>query len=180
MHLSVKPLEPAEIPLIVSYWHDSDPAFLRGMGVDIPKLPSRENLAVMLRQQLEIPIAQRRSFCLIWLLDGMAVGHCNTNPTTFGEEAFMHLHLWQSPNRQRGLGTELVKLSLPVFFERLQLKTLYCEPYALNPAANRTLERLGFEFVKEYVTTPGPINFEQPVKRWVMEKGKLEKVKMRR
>ena len=28
------------------------------------------------------------------------------------------------------------------------------------------MEKLGFEFIKEYITVPGFINFEQPVKRW--------------
>lgn len=37
-----------------------------------------------------------------------------------------------------------------------------------NPAPNKTLKKAGFELVKEYVTTPGPINFEQPVKLWCL------------
>jgi hypothetical protein len=36
----------------------------------------------------------------------------------------------------------------------------------LNPAPHKALEKLGFEFEKEYITVPGSINFEQPVKRW--------------
>jgi hypothetical protein len=51
----------------------------------------------------------------------------------------------------------------------IPLKKLFCEPYALNPAPNKTLEKIGFEFVKEYITTPGWINFEQPVKLWMMD-----------
>ena len=66
------------------------------------------------------------------------------------------------------MGLELVKLTLPHFFEKLKLRKLYCEPYALNPAPNKTLARAGFELMKEYTTTPGPLNFEQPVKLWQM------------
>jgi RimJ/RimL family protein N-acetyltransferase len=94
------------------------------------------------------------------------MGHCNTNPTFFGNDAYMHLHLWNTDARQKGAGTTLVKMTLPYFFEKLQLKKLYSEPYALNPAPNKTLEKVGFELIKEYITTPGTINFEQPVKRW--------------
>jgi RimJ/RimL family protein N-acetyltransferase len=61
-------------------------------------------------------------------------------------------------------------MTLPYFFDSLQIKRLYSEPYALNEAPNKTLERAGFELEKEYITTPGSLNFEQPVKRWVMTK----------
>ena len=44
----------------------------------------------------------------------------------------------------------------------------------MNPAPNKTLARVGFEFVKEYVTVPGSINFEQPVNRWEMTREKYK------
>jgi len=80
----------------------------------------------------------------------------------------MHLHLWNKDVRKKGYGTRFVKLSLPYFFGNYQLKKLFCEPYALNPAPNKTLEKAGFEFIKEYTTIPGFINFEQPVCLWEM------------
>jgi RimJ/RimL family protein N-acetyltransferase len=84
----------------------------------------------------------------------------------FGEQAYMHLHLWNSGFRQKGSGAILVQKSLPYFFENLKLKTLYCEPYTLNPAPNKTLEKIGFELVKTHVTIPGTLNFEQEVHLW--------------
>ncbi len=164
--LSVRELQHQDIPLLLNYWFTADDSFLQGMGVDIDKMPTRDQFQEMLIGQLNIPIEQRRSYCIIWLSDGKPVGHSNTNPTTFGEEAKMHLHLWHSIQRQQGMGTELVKLTVPIFFKNLQLNTLWCEPYSLNPAPNRTLEKAGFELVKEYTTIPGFINFEQPVKQW--------------
>lgn len=80
----------------------------------------------------------------------------------------MHLHLWNTNTRQKGIGTKLVKKSLPFFFNNLKLQTLYCEPYVLNIAPNKTLEKVGFKFDKKYITTPGSINFEQEVNRWFM------------
>ncbi len=64
-------------------------------------------------------------------------------------------------------------MSLPFFFKNLQLKNVFCEPYALNPAPNRTLEKVGFECLEEYVTVPGYLNFEQPVKRWRMSREQI-------
>jgi RimJ/RimL family protein N-acetyltransferase len=75
------------------------------------------------------------------------------------------------------MGVQLVKKSLPYFFNNLHLKTLYCEPYALNPAPNKTLPKVGFEFVKEYITVPGHLNFEQRVCLWQMKKAQFEEKK---
>jgi hypothetical protein len=40
----------------------------------------------------------------------------------------------------------------------------------LNPAPNRTLERVGFSFVRQYIGVPGSINFEQEVSLWEMSR----------
>lgn len=164
--LSVREIQPSDIPLLVNYWLGADELYLDSMGVDLHKLPSAEQLSSHLFTQIETPLVQRNAYCIIWLINGRPVGHCNTNPTSFGKDAFMHLHIWEKDTRSKGIGSRLLQLTLPYFFENLQLKNLYCQPYALNPAPHKTLEKLGFEFVKEYVTIPGSLNYEQPVKLW--------------
>ena len=175
--LSVREMTLTDVAAIVNYWHECDHHFLISMGVDVAKLPTREVLTHILTEHLNTPLEKRRSYCLIWELNGEPVGHCNTNPTTFGEEAFMHLHIWNINARQRALGTEFVKMSLPYFFKNLQLKKLFCQPYALNDAPNKTLAKAGFEFVKEYLTVPGFLNFEQPVKQWQLTREKFEQLR---
>jgi len=168
--LAVREITADDIPLLVDYWLNSDPEFMQGMGVDLAKLPEREVLVKMLSAQLWQDYTEKQSYVLIWLFDVKPVGHCNVNKIEFGKSAFMHLHLWQSEHRQKGMGSTLVNLSLPHFFEKLKLETIYCEPYALNPAPNKTLTKLGFTFEREYITTPGYLNFEQPVKRWSLSR----------
>ncbi|GGK67911.1 GNAT family N-acetyltransferase [Rufibacter glacialis] len=174
MKLSLRQLQPADITTITHYWLTSDAAFLEGMGVDLTKLPSPEEWSQMLTEQINTPLAQKQSYCLIWEVDGNAVGHSNVNKIVWGEEAYLHLHLWFPEGRKSGFGTELLKRTLPHFFLDLHLQRIYCEPYALNPAPNKTLEKVGFHLEKEYITTPGWINFEQPVKRWVMHRVQFE------
>ena len=166
--LSVREMAPDDVARIVRYWRESDPEFLTGMGVDLSKIPPAEALTEMLSAQLSQTYLEKQSYCIIWEVGGVPVGHSNVNKIVFGEEAYMHLHLWQAGLRQKGYGAALVRMTLPYFFKNLQLKTLFCEPYALNPAPNRTLEKVGFKLVREYVTTPGYLNFEQPVKRWAL------------
>lgn len=120
----------------------------------------------MLAEQLNQSYKEKGSYCIVWLLNGEPVGHSNVNKIKFGEDAYMHLHMWKRDIRKKGLGAEMVKLALPYFFENLQLKKIYCEPYALNPAPDKTMEKVGFSFVKEHLSVPGSLNFEQQTKLW--------------
>lgn len=172
--IQVRRLTVADVEPLVAYWTAPSPEHLARMGVDPAKLSAPEDLRAALLRQIETPIPQRRAHCLIWVLDGRAVGHCNTNPTFFGDHAFMHLHMWEVGQRARGLGTAFVTASVRMLFADLQLHELFSQPYANNPAPNRTLARVGFELDTELVTTPGPISFEQPIKRWRMSRARFE------
>ena len=174
LSLSVRELHQSDIESIIDYWLNSASSFLKAMGVDLSKIPSQNQWQEMLNEQINQPYFEKKSYCTIWLLNGAAIGHCNVNKLIFGEEAFMHLHIWKPENRKLGVGTALVKLSLPLFFKNLELKKIYCEPYALNPAPNKVLDKASFEFEKEYITIPGFLNFEQTVKRWVLTHEKFK------
>jgi RimJ/RimL family protein N-acetyltransferase len=166
--LSVREIQNDDIPSITTYWLTAKTAYLQGMGVDVEKIPTQEQWFHILSEPLRQEYQEKKSYCTIWEMDGIPIGHCNVNKIIFGQEAFMHLHLWYPDKRTKGTGVQLVKKSLPYFFNNLQLKVLYCEPYALNPAPNKTLPKVGFEFVKEYITIPGYLNFEQKVCLWQM------------
>ena len=173
----VREIISSDIPHIADYWLKSNPDFLESMGVDLKKLPTRDGLTLMLSTQINTPDQEKASLAMILEVDGKPVGHCNVNGITYGKEATMHLHLWKLDNRQKGLGSTMVLQSLNVFFERLQLETIWCEPYALNPAPNKTLLKLGFEWVKQYSTIPGSLNFEQEVNQYQLTKDQFDKLK---
>lgn len=172
--LCVREIEVKDIHFIADYWLKSTPDFLLAMGADSRKLPTREELVTMLVEQIDLPIEQKKSYALIWELDGEPIGHSNVNDIEFGKQAKMHLHLWRADKRKKGLGAELVKQSLPFYFKNLQLEVLFCEPYFLNPAPNKTLQKVGFDFEKKYTTIPGSLSFEQEVNRWCLTKAGYE------
>jgi RimJ/RimL family protein N-acetyltransferase len=173
--LNVRELTYAEIALVAEYWATLEDAQLLLLGVDKQKLPEKAQLKQILISQIDLPIENRRSFCLIWELGGKPIGHSNTNPTIFGNEAFMHLHIWSPQYRGKGYGEKFLKLSINYFFEKLRLQKLICEPHALNPAPHKAVEKAGFKLIREYITIPGSINFEQPVKRWELLLEDLQK-----
>jgi len=175
--LSVRELQKEDIDLITDYWLVSDPEFLQGMGVDMNKVPGRDKWKEMLSEQLNQSYNEKKSYCIIWQMDNIPIGHSNINKIIFGEQAYMHLHIWNADTRKKGFGIAFMKMTLPWFFEKYKLKKLYCEPYALNPAPNKILEKTGFKFIKEYITTPGWLNFEQPVNLWMMSDDRFKKIK---
>ncbi|MBL0359276.1 MAG: GNAT family N-acetyltransferase [Chitinophagaceae bacterium] len=172
--LSVREIEQTDVALITNYWLTAEPGFLQAMGVDLNKMLTREQWISMLQQQLEQTYEQKKSYCIIWELNGNPIGHCNVNSIEFGNIAAMHLHIWYAAERKLGLGPAFIKMSLPYFFNHLQLKTICCEPYALNPAPNKALAKAGFTFIKEYSCTPGMINFVQMVSHWEISRESCE------
>lgn len=164
--ISIRPMEVGESHLIPDYFHQLSDNQLLGMGVDPPKLPSRGDWKQLLREDFDRQHDKRHFFYLLWLVAGAVAGHSNINKIRFGDHAFAHLHLWNAAHRQRGLGTALFRMSVKEYVEQFQLKTIYCEPFAENPAPNRTIPKAGFTFVKRYETLPGWINYHQAVNRW--------------
>lgn len=178
-NIRIRPMTEADLPLVINYWQSRTHEQLLKMGVDQQKL-EEVNLPVFLQEQLALPLESKQSYWLIWLLvneinnEETPIGHSNVGKLQVGKEAYMHLHLWDTHLRQKGLGQELVKASLKHYFQILQLEILYCEPNALNEAPNKTLQKVGFEFVKNYVTIPGFINFEQPINRYEMSRERFQ------
>lgn len=153
---------------MADYFLSADDAFLRGMGVERRLLPTREAWLAQLLADHGRPDEQKDRLYVAWLLNGEAIGHSSVNRITVGEEAHFHLHLWRPELHKSGLGLEFCRRAIDLFFERLRLQRLWCEPYAENTAPNRALLKLGFEFVRRYRTVPGAINFEQDVNVYFM------------
>lgn len=151
---------------LLDYWFGSSDEHLLGMGVDLDKMPKRSEFKTLLQEQISLPSKQKSSFALIWLLNGIPVGHSNVNQIEPGFKANMHLHLWQGALRRRNIGSSFIQLCLPVFFSELGLEKIICEPYALNEAPNQLLSKMGFKFIQNHTCTPGSINFEQEVNQW--------------
>jgi len=171
--LTVRPWQVADFEPIVNYFLNSDSDFLFNMRVDVTKLPSKDEWLKMMRSDFDKTPEDKQFYYVIWLLDGKAIGHSNINKIVFGEEAYMHLHVWDESKRKKGMGLVFLEKTLPYYFNTFHLKNLYCEPFAFNPAPNKALEKLGFDFIKSYETVPGWINLRQTVNRWCMSESRF-------
>lgn len=155
----------------VDYFHGASDESLLAMGADRAKFPARDLWVARLVEDAARAASERQWFHVLWCLEGEAIGHSNAAHIVYGEHAFVHLHVWDRVRRRSGLGLEFFRRSVRLIATELRLKEVICEPYAHNPGPNRVLERAGFQFVKCHRTTPGPINFEQEVNRWVFRVG---------
>lgn len=164
--LTVKEIEHKDVKLIADYWFNADREYLINMGVDIEKLPAKEDFTAMLQTQLTLPYEEKKVYGVIWYANDKPIGHSNINPLEFGNHGYMHLHIWDKQYRNNGFGVDFIKMSLPYYFNNLKLKKVYSQPNAFNPSPNKTLQKAGFKLIKEYITIPGSINFEQAVKLW--------------
>ena len=177
--LEVREIKQSDIPLLLDYWYSRTAEQLETMGADIGKMPEREVFRSRITEQLNQSYENKKAYATIWLLDGQPIGHNNINKIKYKEEAYMHLHIWDTNMRKSGYGLQLLQKSIPMFFNNFKLKNLFCEPFAKNPAPNKTLEKLGFTLIKKYTTIPGFINFEQEVAKWQLSKEDFEKMHRR-
>jgi len=170
MTLTVREMKESEVDIIIDYFLNSTPEHLEILGVDPTRLPTRESWFDRFRREHARPIEQRAWLAVIWLLDDRPIGFSTSDKIACGEQASMHLHVVDPERRKRGHGVECVRRSVDIYFERLKLKRLYCEPNAFNVAPNRTLQKAGFSYLKTHMTVPGPFNYHQAVTRWVIER----------
>jgi len=168
--LTVREMTLEEADVIVGYFHDATPEHLELMGVDPTRLPTPEAWRERYRRDYAAPIEQRTTLLVAWLSDGQILGFSTCDKIVFGERANMHLHIVDPAHRQAGVGSECVRRTADLYFDRLELRRLYCEPNAFNVAPNRTLQKAGFRYVKTHMTVPGPLNYHQAVTRWAMER----------
>ena len=173
MTTSIREMKPTDASQVVDYFVNAEADYLTGMGASKDKLPPREQWTAAIQKELDKPNEEKQLYYVIWEVDGKSIGHSNINNISFGKEAFMHLHIWDK-DRRFGNGLELVRQSIPKYFQHFELEKLRCEPYALNPAPTKVLEAVGFEFVETYETTPSIICFPQLVRRYEMTKSKFE------
>lgn len=170
MTLTVREMAGSEIDIVIEYFFKSTPEFLEILGVDPTRLPAPERLRERFAYERALPIEQRAGVAVIWLLDDRPIGFSTSDKIAYGEQANMHLHVVDPERRNRGHGVECVRRSVDIYFERLKLKRLFCEPNAFNVAPNRTLQKAGFKYLKTHMTVPGPLNYHQAVTRWVIER----------
>lgn len=166
----VREMKTSDINPLVDYWTnlDFDTAFT--IGIDRDKIPDYSTISQMLMEQINLPLSKKNTYILICELGGKAVGHSNISPVYEGEQANVHVHIWEKVHRNSGLGLSFLKECLPVYFREYNLNALDAIVHTHNQAANNFFAKAGFQFVEEYESQPGDWSFYQSVKKYRFKK----------
>ena len=170
MLLQVREMALEEVDIIIDYFHEATPEHLEMMGVDPQRLPARRDWRLRYADEYAKPRAERTTLLVLWQREGAAVGFSTASDIVFGVQANMHLHVLEQADRRAGVGSACLRETVAIYFEALALKRLFCEPNAFNVAPNRTLQSVGFRYMKTHRTVPGPLNYHQAVTRWMLER----------
>lgn len=168
--LRVRSLEERDFQFILNYWTASLETDLARMGCDAKKFASEDVRRAALAEEIKLSDSDKKVCHLIWEVDGKAIAHTNLKRIQHGTTADIHLHMWSSETRGKGLGGKLFDKSLIEFFRRFKLNTIICEPSSGNPFPNRMLQKMGFKIAKTYVTTPSELALEGEVNRYEITK----------
>ena len=166
MNLIIEEAKPTDFPDIVDYFLNSSDEFLIGMGVDVNKLPKKESWVKKLSDDYNKTLENRQFFYVLWKHGNHVIGHSNLSDIKYGKEAKMHLHIWDVEKRANGIGVQFLKQTLPLYFDKFQLKKLICEPMASNSAPKKALIKTGFKHIRNHLSIPGWINFPQEIARY--------------
>jgi RimJ/RimL family protein N-acetyltransferase len=167
---TIRPLIHVELANIVDYFLSLSPKDDERMGTDRKNLPAREEWIQMLIEDSHQPIEQRQFYYLGFFLDNTAIGHAGINKINFGNEAYIHFHIWKPQLHRQGLGRFYLKEAVQYYFNHFKLKKIICEPNVENIAPNKTLLKSGFTLCDTYRIKPSILSFEHAVNRYEIEK----------
>lgn len=147
--VSLRDIKPTDIPLLVSYWYDSDPKFMESIGMDSTRFPPVHKLESQLARICSNPDKS----ALIIQYDNQAVGHHILTYLKHGESALIHGHLWDVRYRGQGIVSHVYPKACQIFFNRFKLKKLIFEVYANNAASIRVKHKIGAKYVGQAVNS---------------------------
>lgn len=153
MKLSVQDIKDVnEVQYLLDYWFSRTDEQLQIMGVSRSNFPSYSSWLERIHGQISLPKDKKVSHYILWLVDGVPVGHSSLSQINYGVDACIHLHIWEPKRRRKGLGKKFVHLSLIHYFSMFPFQRLYCEPAAHNDPANLVLQQIGFRFLENLST----------------------------
>jgi RimJ/RimL family protein N-acetyltransferase len=149
----LRDVEEPDIDPIVGYWHDSDPAYLDGLGIDRGKLTSREASRKRFLTFLPTDTGPRERAALVVTLAGRLVAYTSVNFWNSSEGA-IHLHVLDDTLRHKGVSSVLFVRVLEVYFHKFQLTRLVMQTSPSNDAINGLLRKFGLSPTRQFLDKP--------------------------
>lgn len=145
--LAIRELQPNDAYLINKYWEETTDEDLARMGE--VRRPDPKGTIEFINEYCakRLPPSRSEEEIVIWMCENNPIGYCTLKQIKYGDEAQIHIHMWERTLRGKGLGSILFCLSAKKYIGDFQLKNLYCQPKHDNAMPNGMLKRVGFEFL---------------------------------
>jgi RimJ/RimL family protein N-acetyltransferase len=158
--IRLRDIEEKDIPALVSYWADSSPEYIRSIGADPRKVPSRDQLAAGYRSALPQNGPGRTRLVLIGESPtGHLIGYTNLSIKS-ADESYAHVHILDPAYRARGVGQAMFPHVLRQFFLLMPIRKIMMQTSPENNRVNRFLQAVGL--TPEHVHLAEPDGMARP------------------
>jgi len=174
--LTIREMEQRDVAHILNYWASASPQHLDAMGVDPRKMIAPEELKQRLSDSLSVPAREKKTCIVIWEVNDTPIGFNSLAEIDFGNEAKIHLHIWEEKYRAKGFGTKFMKKALAYYMAKFKLKRIVCETKSTNPGPNKLFSDLGIKPSRIYRSVASPVMYETEVARYEINQADVSKL----
>ena len=149
----IRDIEESDLESLLSYWHETDPAYLASIGVNLEKLVSRE--VTRSRFLASIPGAPepRERATFVVTSDGRLVAYTNLNFKSM-DEVYVHMHTLVRSPLAKALTYHLFPEMIKILFKCFPITHLNIQTSPENTNINRFLAKFGLVPRRAYLETP--------------------------
>jgi hypothetical protein len=151
--VTIRDLEESDVEMLVSYWHDGDPAYLSSLGVDLKKLGSRDQTRGRFLASIPGPHENPERATFVVDAAGKPVVYTNLNFKSM-DEVYVHFHTLERQPFVKALVYFLFPEMLQIFFRRFPITRLIMQTSTGNRNINRFLGRFGLTPSRVHLSTP--------------------------
>jgi RimJ/RimL family protein N-acetyltransferase len=152
--LRLRDLQEEDIPALVSYWLDSSPEYIRSIGADPRKIPSRDQLLATYRSALpEHGAGRSRVVLVVESAEGHLIAYTNLTIKS-ADESYAHVHILDPAYRSRGIAQTLFPHAIRQFFRLVPIRKILMQTSPENQRVNRFLQAVGLTPEQVHIANP--------------------------
>jgi len=152
--IRLRDLQEQDIPALISYWVDSSPEYIRSIGADPRKIPSRDQLLATYRSALpEAGPGRSRVVVIVESAKGNLIGYTNLFIKS-ADEAYAHVHILDPAYRSRGIAQTLFPHAIRLFFRLAPIGRILMQTSPENQRVNRFLQAVGLTPERIHIADP--------------------------
>ena len=149
----LRDLTPADLAAIVDYWTLSPVEFLTGMGADLRRFGSAEDIRARFANTIRTGQRDQSRIALAITLDHGLVGYTLLNRYS-DDVNYSHWHIIVPDFRAKGLSTALYPYRIQAYFDLAPIAQLIHQTRTTNVGVNRMLDKFVPIAETKYIEAP--------------------------